>query len=312
MTQVERLQVDERTARVDARVAFVVDDLVDRVRHHGAQHDERGPRHAAQQRQRRQRQQRRQQHDQRRPRVPDRAVVRRPVMVDVKRFDDPAERAVPRRPVVEPPVQRVFHERPVDDAHRHPRDRGRAADARADAHPGHRARQRRREHQHRRQRRRPEQRQQPAAIFDQRSIHAGIKSNHGASGKCRNPLRSLGMCAKRRTVCGHSCAVGSASLHRAGRVELHVRVDPAHVDAPGSRRFGALAVSPEHAGEHAPDDASRNPAPRIDRRHLTAAIMPLYGPAPGPLLQYSLNRFPVALYSRPDVAAAAQGAVCEM
>lgn len=35
------------------------------------------------------------------------------------------------------------------------------------------------------------------------------------------------------------------------------------------------------------------------------------GPAPGPLLQYSENRLPVALKARPDVAAAAQGAVLE-
>src|SRR5436190_21543733 len=39
---------------------------------------------------------------------------------------------------------------------------------------------------------------------------------------------------------------------------------------------------------------------------------PRYGPAPGPLLQYSLNRLPVALYARPEVAAAAQGAVLLM
>ena len=36
------------------------------------------------------------------------------------------------------------------------------------------------------------------------------------------------------------------------------------------------------------------------------------GPAPEPLLQYSENRLPVALNARPEVAAAAQGAVLEM
>ena len=44
----------------------------------------------------------------------------------------------------------------------------------------------------------------------------------------------------------------------------------------------------------------------------TCLVNPNQGPVPGPLLQYSENRLPLALKARPDVAAAAQGAVLEI
>ena len=71
---------------------------------------------------------------------------------------------------------------------------------------------------------------------------------------------------------------------------------------PGSRRFHRTRRNHRRA----PQLANTHPTTRagILRRGSTAAISlppssPLYGPAPGPLLQYSSNRFPVALYSRP-------------
>lgn len=76
--------------------------------------------------------------------------------------------------------------------------------------------------------------------------------------------------------------------------------------------LGPSSLGLEHAAHKLKQDQSKALHTRFDTTLMetrTFRALSLQGPAPGPLLQYSLKRLPVALYARPLVAAAAQGAV---